>query len=215
MQAIAVMNQKGGTGKTTVAMHLAVGLHRAGRAVTLFDADPQGSANDWMLSRKTHGHVGPAVESVDMTQLERALRGSNQDDLVVIDTPGEFRPETQRGTTSILDLLTLLVVPMIPSSLDRWGAQPILDALKERRTAGLRTPPVVLTFNKVWRRAAMTTLADKLVDRYQIAVLHNCMGFRPAYLTLPEEGRTAYDLRPSAGARKEMEGVVNEIKEML
>jgi chromosome partitioning protein len=50
---IAVLNQKGGVGKTTVALHLAAGLARPGLRVLLVDADPQGSARDWAAVRQT------------------------------------------------------------------------------------------------------------------------------------------------------------------
>jgi len=70
---VSVVNPKGGTGKTTIAVHLAVASHRSGYPTKLLDTDPQGTALDWR--RQTpEGYDGPPVEpTVGRDHFERAL----------------------------------------------------------------------------------------------------------------------------------------------
>lgn len=72
-QTIALVNPKGGSGKTTMAIHLAAVAHRDGHQTTLLDTDPQGSALDW--SRRTpDGYDGPRVGHFVVNEQEWALR---------------------------------------------------------------------------------------------------------------------------------------------
>ena len=87
---IAIGNQKGGTGKTTVAVHLAVAAHRAGLRATLLDADPQGSALDWHR-RTPDEYDGPEVERVGRNRTLAGAIGKTESDVVVIDSPRTIR----------------------------------------------------------------------------------------------------------------------------
>ena len=89
MKIIAVLNEKGGTGKSTVSTNLATSLHRAGKKVVLVDADPQGTARDWREASPEGADLPPVV-ALDRPQL---LIGSLPtlagNDYVVIDGPAK------------------------------------------------------------------------------------------------------------------------------
>ena len=82
MQVIAVLNQKGGAGKTTIATHLARALQLAGADVLLVDSDPQGSARDWAAVREDQP---VPVVGIDRPTIERDLKSLAKKDFVVID----------------------------------------------------------------------------------------------------------------------------------
>ena len=82
MRVIAVLNQKGGAGKTTIATHLARALQIAGHKVLLIDSDPQGSARDW--AAVDEAQPLPVV-GIDRPTIERDLKSIAPHDFVVID----------------------------------------------------------------------------------------------------------------------------------
>lgn len=82
MQVIAVLNQKGGAGKTTIATHLARALQLDGADVLLVDSDPQGSARDWAAVREDQP---VPVVGIDRPTIERDLKSVARKDFVVID----------------------------------------------------------------------------------------------------------------------------------
>ena len=82
MKVIAVLNQKGGSGKTTIATHLARALQLDGADVLLVDSDPQGSARDWAAVRDDQP---VPVVGIDRPTIERDIKNIAQKDIVVID----------------------------------------------------------------------------------------------------------------------------------
>jgi chromosome partitioning protein len=84
MKVLAVLSEKGGAGKTTIAVHLAVAAQLAGLDVAIIDLDPQGSAADWS-DRRGSAPEAVAIPPVRLEKLLTDLRG-NDADLVIIDT---------------------------------------------------------------------------------------------------------------------------------
>lgn len=81
MRVIAVLNQKGGSGKTTIATHLARPLQLDGAEVLLVDSDPQGSARDWAAVKEDHPVT---VVGIDRPTIDRDLKQITRKDYVVI-----------------------------------------------------------------------------------------------------------------------------------
>lgn len=129
-RVIAVVNQKGGAGKTTLAMLLAAALADAGARVLVADADPQNTALRWA----TAGEGFPAqVEDLSGEQgkLHKHLRRRLGDyDYMVIDSPPAA---TAPVTESALRLAHLALVPVIPSPLDLWASLRIREAIVHAR----------------------------------------------------------------------------------
>jgi len=126
---IALLNQKGGAGKTTLATHLAGELAMQGRAVTLLDADPQGSALDWAQRRlqsggsRLYGVFGLARDS-----LHREVPAiAQQVDCVVIDGP----PRVAALARSALLAADLVLIPVQPSAYDVWATQEMVELITE------------------------------------------------------------------------------------
>lgn len=124
-RVIAVVNQKGGAGKSTLAMLLAASLAEEGRRVLVADADPQNTSLRWA----TAGEGFPAdVEDVSgEDKLHKYLKKQLDDyDYIVIDTPPAA---TAPVTASALRIAHLALVPVIPSPPDLWASLRIREAI--------------------------------------------------------------------------------------
>lgn len=179
---ISVVNPKGGTGKTTIAVHLAVASHRAGYPTKLLDTDPQGTALDW--SRQTpEGYDGPPVQHVPSgAKVAPAVTGA---DIVMIDSPARL----DERTGAVLSVSDLALVPVRPSGLDLWGTAEFLDVLEEYTAVGLSAAFVAS------QRDVRTTLSDELereLSELELPLLEGLTS-RVAYPRSMSEGQTVLD----------------------
>ena len=118
MSSIALIMQKGGSGKTTAGVNIATAALAAGHNVVLVDLDPQGSATTWHAVRM--GQEGRAVAGADIS-LETAtvstlagVLAKHKDSLVIIDTP----PHNSTMTATVLGLVDMAIVPVRPAAFD-------------------------------------------------------------------------------------------------
>lgn len=110
MRILALVSQKGGSGKTTLAVHLAVAAMQAGEQVTVLDTDPQGSAQAWAQMRQQRA---PAVVSAPPAEVPRQL-ATLAATLVVIDTA----PHTAVSLATVTTVATALLIPCRPTAFD-------------------------------------------------------------------------------------------------
>jgi chromosome partitioning protein len=206
---LAVLNQKCGTGKTTLAIHLGMVWVRAGARVLLLDADPQGSALDWAEAR---ADTEPALPVLGLPKptLHRevpALAGSY--DHVVIDGP----PQVEAIVKSAMMAADLVLIPVQPSGVDVWGARPIVAALAEARAV---RPDLKASF-VVNRKASKTFLSRAVLDAlagYQVPVLASALGQRVAFAETIGTGRTVFDVAPEGIAAAEATALAKEVLDL-
>ncbi len=131
---IVVAALKGGVGKTTAAVHLAVLAALAKRTTTLIDADPQGSAADWLDTSPDPRFEGIAVvEAPTERLLTKALDAIGDDDVAVIDTP----PGNERLLGKALERASVVVVPTRVGGVEIARVDAVLDLVGEKLAAGL------------------------------------------------------------------------------
>ena len=135
-KVIAVVQQKGGSGKTTLAVNLAVSCLRRGLSVALLDTDPQGSLGRWFMARRERlGEAGMEFStssawgvSYECEKLKRSA------DIVIVDTP----PKVDADLRPALRAADLILVPVASSHVDLWATEGVLDlAARERKSAWL------------------------------------------------------------------------------
>lgn len=114
MKTLAIISQKGGSGKTTIAVHMAVCAIRQGYHTAIIDIDPQGSAFDWYLSRETQNELN-AVQA-QAGQLAALLKQAKagEADLVIVDTA----PHSDSAAAVAAQLADFILMPCRPSRFD-------------------------------------------------------------------------------------------------
>ncbi len=208
-KVIAILNQKGGVGKTTLAVHLATAFARKKRRVLLIDADPQGSALDWAAAR--HGQPLFPVVGLPKNSIHKELPAlAINYELVIIDGP----PRVYDVAKSAVGASDLVLVPVQPSPYDVWAAEEIIDLFNE---AMVFTPNLKKAFvinRKIVNTAIGRDVAEAL-SKHPIPVLKTAICQRVAFAESATQGRTVYDLDPEMLASKEMDQLAEEVEGML
>jgi chromosome partitioning protein len=205
---VALLNQKGGVGKTTLALHLAGAWARQGCRVTVIDADPQGSALDWSEQRakeggaRLFGVLGLARDTLHREAPEIA-RGV---DHVVIDGP----PRIAGLMRSALLAADLVLVPAQPSPFDGWASGEMLNLIREAR---IFRPELVARF-VLNRCAARTIIARETGDalaEHDPPVLAARIGQRVAFADAARTGQLVFEVESGGVAAREVTALAAEI----
>ena len=209
---VALLNQKGGVGKTTLSLHLAGELSREGKRVLLVDADPQGSALDWAEQRtrsgleRRFGVVGLARESLHR---EAPALASGADHLV-IDGP----PRVTGIARSALLAADLVLVPVQPSPFDGWASAEMLRLLDEAR---LFRPELRARF--VLNRCAARTLIARdtaaALAEQQPPMLRSRIGQRVAFADAASSGRLVDEADKADLAAEEISAFGDAVREVM
>ena len=206
MKVIAVLNQKGGSGKTTIATHLARALQLGGADVLLVDSDPQGSARDWAAVRADHPLT---VVGIDRPTIDRDLKQIARKDFVVIDGA----PQAADLAVSAIKAADFVLIPVQPSPYDIWAAADLVDLVKQRidLTDGrLQAAFVVSRAIKGTRIGAEVTEA---LAGYGLPVLESRITQRVSYPGTAAAGLTVMESEPDGDAAAEIYALADEIKQ--
>ena len=192
VRSILVVNSKGGSGKTTVAINLASYYATQGSAVVLADFDPQGSSLAWLAARSEDR---PPIHG--LAAWKDPLRIPRQADTVIMDAPAGVH---ERQVARLARLAQTVLIPVLPSPLDiRAAAEFIEHVLRVRRTSGLATKVAVLA-NRV---RDVTRIADTLDEFLRGVNLPFVATLRDSqhYIVAAERGLGLFELAPATVAQ--------------
>ena len=204
MQTIALIAQKGGTGKTTLALSLAVAAVQRGRTVAVVDLDPQASAANWADRRVLDV---PAVVSAHVPRLQNVIDTARQNgvDLILIDTPGKSE-QAALAAAKVADLVLVPCRPQIHDIETLTATKEIIDL------AGGR--PAFVVLNAVPPQGRRHEEAQAAIQDMGLTVCPAILVQRAAFGDAPNAGQSASEYEPGGKAAQEI-GLVYEFVSKL
>jgi len=205
MQTIALIAQKGGTGKTTLALSLAVAAEADGKVTLVIDLDPQASMCKWGDRREADA---PAVIDAQPARLASALQRAEDAgvDLVIVDTPARV----EHAAAEAARVADLVIVPCKPSIHDLETLQTTTELIRGRA----HRPPVVV-LNAVPAYGARCEQAAEAIRAMGVAVCPATIGQRVAFEYAAQLGQSVAEYEPDGKAASEIRHVYKLICRVL
>lgn len=206
---ISLGGQKGGTGKTTLAVCLAAWWHSRGLRVLLCDADPQRSALTWGEQAREAGRQAPTIVAMgaDLWREEQLPSLAQNYDRVVIDTP----PRLGSIQRAALLAASIAVIPWRPGPSDAWALAETLEVIEAAR--GLRPDlHAVALLAQVDARTAIGRNARESLLGCGLQILETIIGLRVSYAEALAMGQGVTDYAPASVAAEEIKALVGELE---
>jgi chromosome partitioning protein len=209
-KVIAIAQQKGGTGKTTLAVHLALAFIKYHNLkVAIIDTDPQGSLGKWFMIR-----TEKKLSNDNLTFKTASLWGAqyesktlkNDHDIVIIDTP----PKIESDARPSIEAADLVLIPMSASHVDFWATGAIVDIAKKANKK------ILIQINRSNQRSKLISKTNDFIKSLALLSTKTIIGNRQIYASSMGEGKTAVEKQKKGNAVEEIknlsEQILSEIK---
>lgn len=209
MQILAITSQKGGVGKTTLTMNIAIAAAMDGVPTKIFDVDRQASAARYYDRRIENGFdTQPEVVSLQVARLPNELKKAMDEgyELAIIDTP----PNVEADAVHIAKAGDMILIPVRPSSIDLEAIVNSIDIVN------FANRPGTVVLNTTQHFGTMTEDARELVDStFKFPVAPVDVGQRTAFVHAATMGQGVMEYEPSGKAASEVKELWAWIKKEL
>ena len=204
-RTVAVLNRKGGVGKTTLAAHLGRAATLAGQRVLLVDADPQGTLRDWHAA--ADGGQMELIAADTPASLSAILTVKSAFDLVVIDGTAGI-PVNSAAAARVADAV---LIPVQPSGFDLWSTHEVADLVKARQAATGGSPKAWLILSRAITNSSITREVERFLPELGLPVIDARISQRVVFAQANSEGTTVLDRAPDSPAAHEVRRLYREL----
>ena len=203
-KVITICQQKGGTGKTTLAVHLALAFAKLHNLkIAIIDTDPQGSLGKWFVVRSEK-----KVSNENLTFKTASLWGAQYEsktlkkdhDIVIIDTP----PKIESDARPSIEAADLVLIPMTPSHVDFWATEAIIDIAKKAEKK------IFIQINRANERSKLVKKTHEYINTINVKSTNTLIGHRQIYASSMGEGKTAIEKQKKSNAVEEIKNYQNK-----
>ena len=184
---ISFLQEKGGAGKTTMAINVAAAVKELGHSVLLVDSDEQGSAREWHTSND--GGILDVI-GLDRPTIDKDIRKFTKDyDYIFVDDA----PRLSSMVTKTILLSDLILIPVQPSPYDVWASENLVELIKQRRDITGGEPKAAFIIS---RKIINTNIGKEVraeLEKYDLPVLTYGTNQRVAYAETAASGQTVLD----------------------
>jgi len=204
-KVITISQQKGGTGKTTLAVHLAMAFIKYHNLkVAIIDTDPQGSLGKWFMIRSEKN-----ISNENLTFKTASLWGAqyesktlkNDHDIVVIDTP----PKIESDARPAIEAADLVIIPMAASHVDFWATGAIVEIAKKANKK------ILVQINRSSQRSKLINKTNEFIKSLDLSSTKTIIGNRQIYTSAMGEGKTAVEKQKKGAAVEEIKNLSEQI----
>lgn len=204
MPVIAVLNPKGGCGKTTLATNLARALHDRGAKTLLVDSDPQGSAADWHAAREDNPLPFLAYGKPENF---KALPGIAQPyAYVLIDGAAKL----EGMIAAALKVADSVLIPVQPSPYDIWAVADLVDLIKARQEVTEGKPKAAFLISRAIKRTVLSREVHAALAEYPFPVFRSGTMQRQSYPRTAADGKSVFE-DGSPEAAQEIRAITDEL----
>lgn len=200
---ITIAQQKGGSGKTTVTVNLAVDLASRGHRVAIIDTDPQGSLGRWFMARRDlMPDPGMEFSTSSAWGVEYEVgKLADSYDFVLVDTP----PKADSDLRPALRKASLVLVPVATSHVDLWATEGVLDLARRANT------PAMLVLNRTRAGTRLGVEVAQAAAKIDALLAKNTLANRILYAETLGRGQGVQDVAPKGPAAAEVAALTQEV----
>ena len=204
-KVITIAQQKGGTGKTTLAVHLALAFIKYHNLkVAIIDTDPQGSLGKWFMIRTekkvSNDNLTFKTESLWGAQYESKTLKKDHD-IVIIDTP----PKIESDARPSIESADLVLIPVAASHVDFWATGAIVDIAKKANKK------ILIQINRSSQRSKLISKTNEFIKSLDLSATKTIIGNRQIFAASMGEGKTAIEKQKKSNAVEEIKNLSEQI----